>query len=189
MNDLRIAWRPLGELIPYARNPRTHSEAQLAQLAASIQEFGWTNPVLLDGSCGIIAGHGRVLAARRLGLERVPVIELAHMTEAQRRAYVLADNRLALNAGWDDELLQLELADLSGLGFDLGLIGFSGGELERLLAGDGKKGLPDADAVPEIAEQAVTQPPTTISARASRPSSLTPAPASCRSPGVPPTSA
>ena len=94
MDDLQIAWRPLGELIPYARNPRTHSDAQVAQIAASIREFGWTNPVLVDGANGIIAGHGRVLAARKLGLEQVPVIELAHMSEAQKRAYVLADNQL-----------------------------------------------------------------------------------------------
>jgi ParB-like nuclease domain len=92
MHDLQIAWRPLGELIPYARNPRTHTDAQVAQIAASIREFGWTVPILVDGANGIIAGHGRVLAARKLGLERVPVIELAHMSEAQKRAYVLADN-------------------------------------------------------------------------------------------------
>ena len=116
------------------------SDAQVAQIAASIREFGWTNPVLVDGASGIIAGHGRVLAARKLGLERVPVIELAHMSEAQKRAYVLADNQLALNAGWDEALLRLELADLSELGFDLGLIGFGEGELERLLAGEGKDG-------------------------------------------------
>jgi DNA modification methylase len=157
MDDLAIAWRPLGELIPYARNPRTHSDAQVAQIAASIREFGWTNPVLVDGKSGIIAGHGRVLAARKLGLERVPVIELAHMSEAQKRAYVLADNQLALNAGWDDELLRLELADLSELGFDLGLIGFGEGELERLLAGS-KEGLTDDDEAPALPEQAVTKP-------------------------------
>jgi DNA modification methylase len=158
MDDLQIAWRPLGELIPYAANPRTHSDAQVAQIAASIRQFGFTNPVLVDGASGIIAGHGRVLAARSLGLERVPVIELAHMSEAQRRAYVLADNQLALNAGWDNELLRLELADLSELGFDLGLIGFAEGELERLLAGDGKVGLTEDDEAPELPEQAVTQP-------------------------------
>jgi DNA modification methylase len=158
MDDLAIAWRPLGELIPYARNPRTHSDAQLAQIAASIREFGWTNPVLVDGQNGIIAGHGRVLAARKLGLDKVPVIELAHMSEAQKRAYVLADNQLALNAGWDEALLRLELADLSELGFDLGLIGFAEGELERLLAGDGRTGLTDDDDAPELPEQAVTQP-------------------------------
>jgi DNA modification methylase len=156
MDDLAIAWQPLGELIPYARNPRTHSDAQVAQIAASIREFGWTNPVLVDGKSGIIAGHGRVLAARKLGLERVPVIELAHMSEAQKRAYVLADNQLALNAGWDQELLRLELADLSELGFDLGLIGFGEGELARLLAGS-KEGLTDDDEAPALPEQAVTR--------------------------------
>ena len=158
MDDLEIAWRPLGELIPYARNPRTHSDAQVAQIAASIREFGWTNPVLVDGANGIIAGHGRVLAARKLGLERVPVIELAHMSEAQRRAYMLADNQLALNAGWDEALLRLELADLSELGFDLGLIGFAEGELERLLAGDSRTGLTEDDDAPALPEQAITRP-------------------------------
>jgi DNA modification methylase len=158
MDDLAIAWRPLGALIPYARNPRTHSDAQVAQIAASIREFGWTNPVLVDGASGIIAGHGRVLAARKLGLDRVPVIELAHMSEAQKRAYVLADNQLALNAGWDEALLRVELADLSEMGFDLGLIGFGDGELERLLAGEGKIGLTDDDDAPPLPEQAVTQP-------------------------------
>jgi DNA modification methylase len=158
MDDLVIAWRPLGELIPYARNPRTHTDAQVAQIAASIREFGWTNPVLVDGANGIIAGHGRVLAARKLGLERVPVIELAHMSEAQKRAYVLADNQLALNAGWDEALLRLELADLSELGFDLALIGFGAGELERLLAGDSSAGLTEDDEAPPLPEQAITQP-------------------------------
>jgi DNA modification methylase len=157
MDDLAITWRPLGALIPYARNPRTHSDAQVAQIAASIREFGWTNPVLVDGTNGIIAGHGRVLAARKLGLEQVPVIELAHMSEGQKRAYVLADNQLALNAGWDEALLRLELADLSELGFDLGLIGFGEGELERLLAG-GKEGLTEDDEAPALPEQAITQP-------------------------------
>jgi DNA modification methylase len=158
MADLEIAWRPLGELVPYTRNPRIHSDAQVAQIAGSIREFGWTNPVLVDGANGIIAGHGRVLAARKLGLERVPVIELAHMSEAQRHAYALADNQLALNAGWDEALLRLELADLSELGFDLGLIGFGEGELERLLAGESRTGLTDDDAAPALPEQAVTKP-------------------------------
>src|ERR671919_3227060 len=157
MDDLAIAWRRLGELIPYARNPRTHSDEQVAQLAASIREFGWTVPILIDGASGIIAGHGRVLAARKLGLERAPVIELAHMSDAQRRAYVIADNRLALDAGWDEELLRLELADLSQLGFDLGLIGFGEGELERLLAGDGRTGLTEDDDAPALPEQAITR--------------------------------
>jgi DNA modification methylase len=129
----------------------------VAQIGASIREFGWTNPVLVDGANGIIAGHGRVLAARKLGLDRVPVIELAHMSEAQKRAYVLADNQLALNAGWDEALLRLELADLSDLGFDLGLLGFGPGELERLLAGDGRTGLSDDDDAPALPEQAVSK--------------------------------
>ena len=133
-------------------------DAQVAQIAASIREFGWTNPVLVDGASGIIAGHGRVLAARKLGLDRVPVIELAHMSEAQKRAYVLADNQLALNAGWDEALLRLELADLSELGFDLGLIGFGEGELERLLAGDSRTGLTEDDEAPALPEQAITRP-------------------------------
>jgi len=157
MDDLQIALRPLGELIPYARNPRTHSDAQVAQIAASIREFGWTNPVLVDGANGIIAGHGRVLAARKLKLEHVPVIELAHMSDAQRRSYVLADNKLALNAGWDEALLRLELADLSELGFDLGLIGFGEGELERLLAGDSRTGLTEDDDAPELPGHAITR--------------------------------
>jgi ParB-like chromosome segregation protein Spo0J len=157
MDDLQIAWRPLSELIPYARNPRTHSDGQVAQIAASIREFGWTNPVLVDGANGIIAGHGRVLAARKLGLERVPVIELAHMSETQKRAYVLTDNQLALNAGWDEALLRLELADISELGFDLALIGFGAGELERLLAGDGRTGLTADDEAPALPEQAITR--------------------------------
>ena len=156
MDDLAIAWRPLGELIPYARNPRTHSDAQVAQIAGSIR-VRLDDSVLVDGENGIIAGHGRVMAARKLGLERVPVIELGHMSEAQKRAYVLADNQLALNAGWDEELLRLELADLSELGFDLGLIGFGEGELERLLAG-GKEGLTEDDEAPPLPEQAITQP-------------------------------
>jgi DNA modification methylase len=158
MDDLQIAWRRLDELIPYARNPRTHSDAQVAQIAASIREFGWTNPVLIDGASGVIAGHGRVLAARKLGLEQVPVIELARMSEAQKRAYVLADNQLALNAGWDEALLRLELTDLSELGFDLGLIGFGEGELERLIAGDSRTGLTEDDAAPALPEQAITRP-------------------------------
>jgi ParB-like chromosome segregation protein Spo0J len=112
--NLAIDYRPIGDLIPYARNARTHSEAQVALIAGSIREYGFTNPVLVDGENGIIAGHGRVMAARKLGLARVPVIELAHLTEAQKRAYILADNKLAEQAGWDRELLALELGDLQG---------------------------------------------------------------------------
>ncbi|WP_323772000.1 site-specific DNA-methyltransferase [Antarctobacter sp.] len=128
-----IAQRAVSDLIPYANNARTHSEAQVAQIAGSIREFGFNNPVLVDGANGIIAGHGRVLAARKLGLPSVPVIELAHLTDAQKRAYILADNRLAENAGWDRNLLSLELADLNDLGIELGDLGFDGADLDALL--------------------------------------------------------
>lgn len=146
---LQIAYRPISDLIPYARNSRTHSDEQVAQIAASIREFGWTNPVLIDGENGIIAGHGRVLAAQRLGMKEVPTILLDHMTDAQRRAYVIADNKLALNAGWDADLLKIELGELQGLDFDLSLIGFAPDELDKLLAPEEVEGLTDEDAVPE----------------------------------------
>lgn len=120
-------------LIAYVNNARTHSPEQVAQIVASIREFGFTNPVLTDGKRGIIAGHGRLMAAKALGLETVPTIELAHLTAAQRRAYVLADNKLALAGGWDEELLQLELGELRDEGFDLSLTGFGGLELESIL--------------------------------------------------------
>jgi DNA modification methylase len=145
--DLAVEYRPIGELIPYARNARTHSEAQVAQIAGSIREFGFTNPVLVDGEAGIIAGHGRVLAARQLGMDRVPCIELAHLSPAQRRAYIIADNKLALNADWDPELLKLEMADLAEMQFDLSLTGFSEGELAGLL--NTSEGLTDPDDAPE----------------------------------------
>ena len=122
----------LSSIIPYARNSRTHSEAQVAQIAASIKEFGFTNPILIDEKGGIIAGHGRALAAQKLGLKTVPVITLAHLTETQRKAYVIADNKLALNAGWDEELLRLEFDELSAAGFDLELTGFSLDEIDGL---------------------------------------------------------
>ncbi len=130
---LNVEYRKVETLIPFARNPRTHSDAQVAKLAASIVEFGWTNPVLVDGSQGIIAGHGRLAAARKLGLAEVPVIELGHLTLAQKRAYVIADNRLALDAGWDEEMLAIELAELSESGYDLTLTGFTNDEIEELL--------------------------------------------------------
>src|SRR6202167_4287405 len=118
-------------LIPWAKNPRTHSDAQIAQIAASIAEFGFNNPILVDTKAGIIAGHGRLLAARRLGLKEVPVIVLDHLTEAQKRAYIIADNQLALNAGWNDELLRMELAALREEDFNIRLIGFEDEELAR----------------------------------------------------------
>ena len=132
-SGLALDHRPVDALIPYARNARTHSEAQVALIAGSIREFGFVNPVLVDGRNGIIAGHGRVLAARKLGMTAVPVIELGHLSAAQRRAYVLADNRLAAAAGWDRELLALEVADLDALGVDLGTLGFEAGEIDALL--------------------------------------------------------
>lgn len=156
---VQIENRPIEALIPYARNSRTHSDAQVAQIAASIREFGWTNPVLVDGSNGIIAGHGRVLAARKLGFDQVPVIELAHLTESQKRAYVLADNKLAENAGWDDELLRIELEALQAAGFDLSLTGFADDELAALMADlAGNEGLTDDNAVPEVTDDPVSQP-------------------------------
>jgi hypothetical protein len=145
------------ELVPHARNARTHSEAQVARIAASIREFGWTNPILVDGGRGVIAGHGRLLAARKLGMAEVPVIELAHLSEAQKRAYVLADNRLALDAGWDEEMLRIELGDLREQGFDLGLTGFDAEEIGRLLV-DAADGLTDPDQVPEAPETPVSRP-------------------------------
>lgn len=143
-------------LIPYIRNARTHSDAQVAQIAASIKEFGWTNPVLVDGERGIIAGHGRVMAARKLGFTEVPVIELSHLTDAQKKAYILADNQLAMNAGWDNDLLKIELQDLNAEGFDLSLIGFSEDVLAGLLV-DQTEGLTDPDAIPEAPAEPVTK--------------------------------
>ncbi len=133
---LKVQMRSVEGLLPYARNARTHSEDQAAQIAASIQEFGWTNPILVDGAGNVIAGHGRLMAAKKLGMGEVPVIELAHLSEAQKRAYILADNKHALNAGWDEELLKLELHALAELNFDLALTGFSGDELSGLMFED-----------------------------------------------------
>ena len=154
--QLEVDYRALSSLIPYARNPRTHSDAQVAEIAASIREFGWTNPILVDGENGIIAGHGRLLAARKLGMKTVPVIELAGLSEAQKRAYIIADNKLALNAGWDNELLALELGELQGLGFDLALTGFSEDELAGLLL-VGTAGLTDPDEVPPLPDEPVSR--------------------------------
>ena len=135
LGDLRIQYRPVSDLVPYERNPRTHSDEQVARIAASIREFGFTNPVLLDGGNGVIAGHGRLLAARELGMESVPCIDLGHLTPEQKRAYLIADNRLALGAGWDEELLRLELTELKDADFNLDLIGFDPSEILDLLEG------------------------------------------------------
>ena len=160
MDKIAVVYSPVDDLIPYARNSRTHSEAQVAQIAGSVREFGWTNPILVDAEGGIIAGHGRVLAARKLGMAEVPTITLYGLSEAQKRAYIIADNKLALNAGWDDELLALELDELQQDGFDLLLIGFDDGELEALMNGptETEPGLTDEDAVPEVGPDPVTKP-------------------------------
>lgn len=127
----RVERRPITELVPYARNARTHSDQQVDQIAASIREFGWTIPVLVDEEGTLIAGHGRILAAQKLGLDDVPVMVATGWSEAKKRAYRIADNRIPLNASWDMELLQLEVQDLAGDGFDLGLIGFDETELAQ----------------------------------------------------------
>lgn len=129
---LHVEKRPIESLIPYARNARTHSDAQVAQIAASIKEWGWTTPVIIGEDGGIIAGHGRVLAARQLGINQVPVAIASGWTDAQKRAYVLADNKLALNAGWDEEILKAELDELEAEGFDIDLTGFTGKEILEL---------------------------------------------------------
>lgn len=157
---LQIEYRPLETLIPYARNPRTHSAAQVAKIAASIVEFGWTNPILVDGENGIIAGHGRLAAARKLGLETVPVVVLDHLTPTQRRALGVADNRIAENAGWDEAMLRIELESLQLEGFDLDITGFDTDALAELIAGDEPNfdGQTDEDAVPEVGETPVSRP-------------------------------
>ena len=149
----RLEHIPTADLIPYARNSRTHSDEQVAQIAASIREFGFCNPVLIDAKNTIIAGHGRVLAAGRMKLETVPCLRLSHLTDAQRRAYVLADNRIALSSGWDSELLANELSDLHADDFDMALLGFDAKELETLLgiqAGSETSADPPASSSSEV---------------------------------------
>ena len=128
---IQIKEKLVSELIPYVKNSRTHSDEQVAQIAASIKEFGWTNPILIDGENGIIAGHGRLLAARKLKYDKVPTIELKDLTETQKKAYIIADNKLALNAGWDNELLMIELEGILADGFELELMGFDPSELDN----------------------------------------------------------
>jgi len=144
------------DLIPYARNSRTHSDEQVAQIAASIREFGFLNPIIVDGDNGIIAGHGRVLAAQKLKIEQLPCIEASHLTEAQRKAYVIADNKLALNAGWDDELLRIELDELKNSGFDITITGFSLDELAALDPEDEEEKPAEEDETPEPPEEPVS---------------------------------
>ncbi len=157
----RIELWPVDKLVPYARNARTHSDAQVAQIAASIAQFGFNNPILVDTNAGIIAGHGRLLAARKLRLDHVPVVVLDHLTETQKRAYILADNKLAEQAGWDDDLLRGELADLKDADLNLDVLGFSEDELRTLLAEaePAPAGTPEAEEeIPEAPVDPVTRP-------------------------------
>lgn len=156
-HEPQIEMMAVADLVPYARNSRTHSDAQVAQIAASIREFGFTNPVLIDADGGIIAGHGRVLAARKLKIDTVPCIMLDHLTETQRRAYVIADNKLALNSGWDSELLAVELDELKLECFDLELTGFTLDEIDALTPEQIPEGLTDEDAVPEVQAEPVSK--------------------------------
>jgi DNA modification methylase len=153
----KIEWLSVETLIPYAKNARTHSDEQVAQIAGSIKEFGFNNPVLVDKDNSIIAGHGRLMAARKLGMVKVPVVQLEHMTETQRKAYVLADNRIALNSGWDTGMLSLELQDLKD-DIDLSLLGFDPDELNALLNPiEETEGLTDEDAVPDVPDEPKTK--------------------------------
>lgn len=153
----QIKWESVDKLIPYAKNARTHSDEQVAQIAGSIKEFGFNNPVLVDKDNSVIAGHGRLMAARKLGMDKVPVVELNHLTESQRKAYVLADNRIALNSGWDTSMLSLELKDLKD-DIDLSLLGFDPDELDALLNPiEETEGLTDEDAVPDVPDEPKTK--------------------------------
>lgn len=154
--SLSIDYVPTTDLLPYAMNSRTHSDEQVAQIAASIKEFGFTNPILIDDAAGIIAGHGRLMAAKKLKLKQVPTITLEGLTEAQKKAYVIADNKLALNAGWDTKALTAELRRLQELEFDLDLIGFDSDELAQLLEPEQVEGLTDEDDVPDVPVTPVT---------------------------------
>ena len=155
--NIEIEKWPITRLIPRITNPRTHTPEQVAQIAASIREFGWTNPVLVGADNDVIAGHARLLAARQLGMAEVPVIQLGHLSEAQRRALVIADNQLTINAGWSEETLRIELQALQEADFDLTLVGFDEDELARLLAAEeATSGLTDEDAVPEVLEAPIS---------------------------------
>lgn len=144
---LQIKEVEIEKLIPYAKNSRTHTQEQVAQIAASIREFGWTNPILVDGEAGIIAGHGRFAAAQKLGLKKIPVIELSHLSPTQKKALIIADNKLALNAGWDNDLLAVEFEELKLEGFDIELLGFDKNELDKLFETDD-----DEDQIKEISD-------------------------------------
>ena len=153
---MKIKSVAVGTLVPYVNNSRTHSETQINQLVASITEFGWTNPILVDGDKGIIAGHGRLMAAIKMGMETVPVIELTHLSETQKRALIIADNKLALNADWDTDFLKMEISALAELGFDSDILGFTQGEITTLFL-ETEEGETDADeewkGMPEFDQQ------------------------------------
>jgi DNA modification methylase len=155
MNKIEIRYKKVEDLIPYVNNSRTHSDDQVSQIASSMKEFGWTNPILLDGENGIIAGHGRLMAAKKLNQIEVPTIELAGLTDIQKKAYIIADNKLALNAGWNDEILKLEIAELKNAGFDLGLTGFNVDELK--VFDPVIEGLVDEDQVPDVPKEPKTK--------------------------------
>jgi DNA modification methylase len=155
--EIEVKYRKVEDLIPYVNNSRKHSDEQVAQIASSIKEFGWTNPILIDGTNSIIAGHGRLMAARKLKMEEVPTIELSHLTDTQRKALVIADNKLALNADWDTTLLTIELDELLKDGFALDVLGFNADELTALLEPEQVEGLTDEDSVPEVPEEPKTK--------------------------------
>lgn len=145
---LKIVYKKIEDLIPYARNSRVHSDIQIGQIAASIREFGWRTAVLVDGENGIIAGHGRVLAAQKLGLKEIPTIDGSDMTETQKRAYIIADNKIALNAEWDEQMLMLEIQDLKTMGADLSLLAFDESELSKKFQDDSS-----SDDIPEVSDE------------------------------------
>lgn len=145
MNTQKLEQVPIDKLVPYARNARTHSKEQIAQLRASLREFGFVSPAVIDADYNILVGHGRITAAREEGYETVPCVFAENLTEAQKRAYILADNQLALNAGWDEEMLSVELSDLQDQSFDLSLLGFDAGELDKLLGTGSEKDIADDD--------------------------------------------
>ena len=161
---MKIQEIEIEKLIPYARNSRTHSDDQIAQIAASIKEFGWTNPILVDGEAGIIAGHGRLAAARKLGMKKIPVIELSHLSPTQKKALIIADNKLALNAGWDNEMLALEFEELELDGFDLALTGFGEDEINNLLQNEEEE-KEGGNGGGNLAEKFLIPPFSTLNAR------------------------
>jgi DNA modification methylase len=164
MPELQVEYRFVDSLIPYARNARTHSDEQVAQIAASIREFGFNNPILVDGHKGVIAGHGRILAARKLNLSSVPVIELSHLSEIQKRAFILTENKLTERGGWDSDLLSVELADLQEAGFDLELTGFDDADLQSYLDPDAKETSEDPDES-SVDEEISTELPAKVISR------------------------